>query len=70
MTTVAGTPTMLGTALDSETSQPLAGAAEANITVPVEPEPPGTLDGITDQVSMMSLAIVKGALTAELPSVV
>jgi hypothetical protein len=50
----AGTET-LGTAawatpvllLDKVTSAPPVGAAAVSVTVPVEPEPPTTLDGLT-----------------------
>ena len=50
----AATGTLVGTVaadvfeLESETRIPPAGAGTFNVTVPVEPEPPVTLDGLTD----------------------
>ena len=50
----AGTGTLPGTVaadvleLERETTTPPAGASPFNVTVPVEPEPPATLVGLTD----------------------
>lgn len=45
--TLAGTVTAAVLLLDTDTTAPPAGAADVNVTVPVDPVPPVTLDGFT-----------------------
>jgi hypothetical protein len=45
---VAGTLAAAGFPLESETTRPPVGAAAGNVTVPVEPEPPCTVAGLSD----------------------
>ena len=45
--TLAGTPTVVGLALDTPTTVPPDGAAPLSVTVPVDGLPPTTLGGVT-----------------------
>ena len=61
---LAGTVALLVLELDKETTIPAAGALPVRVTVPVEDEPPVTLDGLTETAD--SAATGAGGFTVRL----
>lgn len=66
--TVAGT-TAAGSVLDRETTTPPAPAGPVKPTVPIDPEPHVTGDGLTDKLEMAGGLTVRAAVLVTAPAV-